>query len=130
MEVYKGLVKKLQDMLSGLERTFGCQITLEFTAYYPSLLNDKGIYDRLLPVKEKIFGKGHVVESQPYLIGEDFAYYSRSMPGQFYFLGAKTAENDAFFLHHPQVTFNEDCIPYGAGLLAGGALQLLRDLAS
>ena len=102
---------------------------LEFTAYYPSLLNDRGIYDMLLPVKEKIFGKDHIVENQPYLIGEDFAYYSRSMPGQFYFLGAKTAGNDTFFLHHPQVTFNEGCIPYGAGLLASGALQLLRVLA-
>lgn len=129
MEVYKGLVKKLQGILSNLEREFGCQITLEFTAYYPSLLNDKGLFDMLLPVKEKIFGKDHVIESQPYLIGEDFAYYSRSIPGQFYFLGAKTAENDSFFLHHPQVTFNEDCIPYGAELLASGALQLEKSMA-
>ena len=129
MDVYKGLVKKLQDVLSSLEHEFGCRITLEFTAYYPSLLNDRGIYDMLLPVKEKIFGKDHIVENQPYLIGEDFAYYSRSMPGQFYFLGAKTAGNDTFFLHHPQVTFNEGCIPYGAGLLESGALRLLRVLA-
>jgi amidohydrolase len=129
MDVYKELVKKLQDVLSSLEHEFGCRITLEFTAYYPSLLNDRGIYDMLLPVKQKIFGKDDIVEIQPYLIGEDFAYYSRSMPGQFYFLGAKTAENDTFFLHHPRVTFNEGCIPYGAGLLASGALQLLRALA-
>ena len=83
----------------------------------------------LLPVKEKIFGKGHIVENQPNLIGEDFALLFKEHAGQFYFLGAKTAGNDTFFLHHPQVTFNEGCIPYGAGLLAGGALQLLRVLS-
>jgi amidohydrolase len=126
MDVYNELVKKLRNVLDNLEREFDCRITLEFTAYYPSLLNDKEIFDLLLPVKEKIFGKDHVIESLPYLIGEDFSYFSRSMPGQFYFLGAKTAENDSYFLHHPRVTFNEDCIPYGAALLTEGALQLLR----
>ena len=43
-----------------------------------------------------------------------------------YFLGAKTADNDTYWLHHPQVTFNEDCIRYGAPLLAEGAMRLLR----
>jgi amidohydrolase len=126
MEVYNGLVGKLRGVLVNLEKEFCCRITLEFSAYYPSLMNDQGIFDKLRPVKEKIFGNDCVVESPPYLIGEDFAYYSRIMPGQFYFLGAKTAENRSFFLHHPQVTFNEDCIPYGAEFLAQGAMHLLR----
>ena len=64
--------------------------------------------------------------SLAYLVGEDFSFYSRKMPGQFYFLGAKTTGNDAYFLHHPRVTFNEECIKYGAPLLAQGALRLLQ----
>jgi amidohydrolase/IAA-amino acid hydrolase len=70
-----------------------------------------------------------VREGHAYLVGEDFSFYSRIMPAQFYFLGAKTEQNDTFFLHHPQVTFNEDCIKYGAPLLADGAVRLLQTLS-
>jgi metal-dependent amidase/aminoacylase/carboxypeptidase family protein len=76
-------------------------------------------------VQKQLFGDDNVVESLAYLVGEDFSFYSRKMPAQFYFLGAKTEDNSSFFLHHPQVTFNEDCIKFGAPLLAQGALQLL-----
>ena len=126
LEVYNEIVEKLRKLLQRLEADFGCRIELEFTAYYPSLWNDGQIHARLASVQEKIFGNANIVESRPYLIGEDFAYYSRRMPAQFYFLGAKEEGNESFFLHHPKVTFNEDCIRYGSALLAEGALQLLR----
>ncbi|HVU55420.1 MAG TPA: M20 family metallopeptidase [Puia sp.] len=129
LDVYNELVEKLQELLRKLETRFGCRIELEFTAYYPSLWNDEQIHTALAPVREKIFGHAHVIESRPYLIGEDFAFYSRMMPAQFYLLGAKTEENDSFFLHHPQVTFHEDCIRYGSTFLADSALQLLKAFA-
>lgn len=125
LETYNELVEKLQELSRRLETDHGCRIELEFTAYYPSLWNDEHIHAALAPVQEKIFGSVNITESRPYLIGEDFSFYSRMMPAQFYFLGAKTAENDAYFLHHPKVTFSEDCIPYGVELLVSGALQLL-----
>jgi len=125
LETYNELVERLRQLLRRLEVTYGCSLELEFTAYYPSLWNDEHVHTTLASVQEKIFGRDNVIESRPYLIGEDFSFYSRMMPAQFYFLGAKTAENDSYFLHHPEVTFNEDCIPYGAALLAEGALRLV-----
>ena len=125
MDVYNELVQRLQTLLQRLEARFNCQIALHFSAYYPSLWNDEQIHAVLAPVQEKIFGKDNMIESRPYLIGEDFAFYSRAMPAQFYFLGAQTEGNESYFLHHPKVTFNEDCIGYGAALLAEGALRLL-----
>jgi metal-dependent amidase/aminoacylase/carboxypeptidase family protein len=121
-------VARLGLLLKQLETEFKCQIELDFSAYYPSLLNDPDIHETLSPVQEKIFGLSNVVEGQAYLVGEDFSFYSRAMPAQFYFLGAKTPHNDIYWLHHPQVTFNEDCIKYGAPLLAEGALRLLRTM--
>jgi metal-dependent amidase/aminoacylase/carboxypeptidase family protein len=119
-------VARLGLLLKQLETEFKSQIELDFSAYYPSLLNDPDLHETLSAVQEKIFGLANVVEGQAYLVGEDFSFYSRAMPAQFYFLGAKTAENDTYWLHHPQVTFNEDCIKYGAPLLAEGALRLLQ----
>lgn len=127
-DFYHELVGNMRALFSSLESQFGCRISLDFSAYYPSLLNDAGVHEILSPVQERIFGRENVRESHAYLVGEDFSFYSRVIPAQFYFLGAKTAQNDTFFLHHPQVTFNEECIKYGAPLLADGALQLLQQL--
>jgi amidohydrolase len=123
--VYDEVAAKMLYLVTALEKQYGCKIDLDFSAYYPSLLNDPAVHAKLQPVQKQLFGDDNVVESLAYLVGEDFSFYSRKMPAQFYFLGAKTDNNNSFFLHHPQVTFNEDCIKYGAPLLARGALQLM-----
>ncbi len=125
--VYEEVAAKMLALTKTLEKQFGAKIDLDFSAYYPSLLNDPVIHEKLKPVQHQLFGDDHIIESLAYLVGEDFSFYSRKMPAQFYFLGAKADQNESFFLHHPQVTFNEDCIKYGAPLLAQGALQLLAD---
>jgi amidohydrolase len=125
IDTYQKLVARLRSLLKGMEMAYGCQIELDFSAYYPSLLNDLAVQDMLAPVQEKIFGKKNVIEGTGQLLGEDFAFFSRLMPSQFYFLGAKTEQNNSFFLHHPKVTFNEDCIKFGSTFLAEGALALL-----
>jgi amidohydrolase len=127
IDTYQKLVARLRALLKGMEIAYSCQIELDFSAYYPSLLNDPLVQDMLAPVQEKIFGKTNVIEGTGQLLGEDFAFFSRLMPSQFYFLGARTEQNNSFFLHHPQVTFNEDCIKFGAPFLAEGALALLEN---
>ncbi|HEX9514007.1 MAG TPA: M20 family metallopeptidase [Puia sp.] len=126
IDTYQKLVARLQALLKGLEISYGCRIELDFSAYYPSLLNDPIVQDKLAPVQERIFGKTNVVEGSGQLLGEDFAFFSRLMPSQFYFLGAKTEQNNSFFLHHPKVTFNEECIKFGSAFLAEGALALIQ----
>jgi amidohydrolase/IAA-amino acid hydrolase len=125
--VYDEVAAKMLALTNTLEKQYGAKLDLDFSAYYPSLLNDPAIHEKLHPVQHQLFGDANVIESLAYLVGEDFSFYSRKMPAQFYFLGAKTDQNESFFLHHPQVTFNEDCIKYGAPLLAKSALQLLSD---
>jgi amidohydrolase len=128
-DFYYELVDKMRALFADLEARFSCRISLDFSAYYPSLVNDPGIHEILLPVQHRLFGADGVLPGHAYLVGEDFSFYSRIMPAQFYFLGAQAEGNDTFFLHHPEVTFNEECIKYGAPLLADGAVQMLQALS-
>lgn len=127
-DVYNEVIRRLNQLLKSLEERYKCRIELEFSAYYPSLLNDEGVHASLVPVHEKIFGKDNIVPGPVYLIGEDFSFYSRMMPAQFYYLGAKAEENEEIFLHHPKVTFDENAMQYGATFLAEGALQLMSQV--
>jgi len=124
LDTYNLIVDKLKALMRGMEISYGCKINIEFTAYYPSLLNDADIHDLLIPAQEKVFGKS-VLRQGGQLIAEDFAFYSRQVPSVFYFLGAKSGEEEAYFLHHPKVKFDERCIGLGAEFLAAAAIQLL-----
>jgi amidohydrolase len=124
MADYNDIISRLKALHQQLESEYGCTIDLDFSAYYPSLLNDEALHQKLAPVHKTVFND-KLEPGLAYLVGEDFSFYSRAIPGQFYFLGAKTAENDRYFLHHPKVTFDEECIRYGASFLAGSALHLL-----
>lgn len=126
IDTYQKLVARFRALLKGLEISFECRIDLDLSSYYPSLLNDAAVHGKLAPVQDRIFGKGNIYEGTGQLLGEDFAFYSRVMPSQFYFLGAKTEQNNSFFLHHPKVTFNEECIRFGSTFLAEGAIDLIK----
>lgn len=123
LETYDLIINKLKNLIKGMEISYECRIEIEFTAYYPSLLNDDSINKELLKVQEELFGENVLLQGGQ-LIAEDFAFYSRQVPSVFYFLGAKAGE--AFFLHHPKVMFDENCIPLGSTFLAEAALALLK----
>ncbi|HLZ87978.1 MAG TPA: M20 family metallopeptidase, partial [Puia sp.] len=78
---YNDIVSRLRTLLHQLETEFHCTIDLEFSAYYPSLLNDPALHEQLSPVYANIFGASNVTPGQDYLVGEDFSFYSRAMPG-------------------------------------------------
>ena len=121
---YEGIVARLRKLLENLEIEFGCRIELEFTAYYPSLVNDPRLHERLAPGIKQVFGD-QLVAGLTDLVAEDFAFYSRQITGQFYFLGAQLEASERYFLHHPKVRFNEECIRYGVDFLVTSALRLL-----
>lgn len=125
LETYDVILNKLKTLIKGMEISYSCQIEMKFTAYYPSVLNDDQINTQLLHVQKNIFGD-NVIQQSGQLIAEDFAFYSRQVPSVFYFLGAKVGDGDAYFLHHPKVIFDEDCIPLGACFLADAAIEILQ----
>ena len=124
---YEAVVSRLKELLRGIGLTFGATIDFRITLEYPSLLNDDKVHEMLRDPLNAVFGEKNVLEAEPMLAGEDFAFYSRKAPSMFYFIGARDTAEEAFFVHHPSVIVNEDCIPLGAAFLASGALRLLEE---
>lgn len=125
LQTYELIIHKLKTLIKGMEISYECKIEVGFTAYYPSLLNNDRVNQLLQPVQEEIFGEG-IIQQSGQLIAEDFAFYSRQVPSVFYFLGARLGEEDAYFLHHPKVRFDEQCIPLGSTFLSKAAMHLLK----
>lgn len=126
LSTFNDVLKRMEKIVEGTAISSGAKITIEYNLNYPSLLNDKNIHTSLSGTLDSVFGKENIIPVDAILGSEDFAFYSRKMPSMFYFIGARDNAEKAYFLHEPQVIFNEDCIPYGSKLLCNGALELLK----
>jgi amidohydrolase len=129
LDTYNQLKQRIRSIADGVAATFGATIEIEYLLDYPSLLNDKDVHVKLPPALESVFGKENVSEAAALMGGEDFAFFSRKVPAMFYFLGARDTKEDCFFVHHPKVIINEECIKFGSSFLAKGAVSLLGSLA-
>lgn len=126
LDVYREVIRRLNKIIEGLMTSFDARIKMELYLDLPSVINDKQVHGCLQGSLHSVFGENNVMETPAILGGEDFAFYSRKVPSMFYFLGAQDTVGPAYFLHHPKVVFNEDCIPYGASFLANAAVELLQ----
>lgn len=128
LDTYQEIIRRLNKIIDGLMIASDAKITFDLYYDLPSVINDKQVHAHLQESLLQTFGEPNVMETEAILAGEDFAYYSRKVPSMFYFLGAQHPGNNEYFLHHPKVLFNEDCIPYGSSFLANGAIDLLSRL--
>ncbi|SFE33042.1 amidohydrolase/IAA-amino acid hydrolase [Chitinophaga sp. CF118] len=126
LDTYQIIIQRLQKIIDGLMTAFDAKIIFDLYYDLPGVINDKQVHSYLQNSLQQTFGENNVIETEAILAGEDFAYYSRKVPSMFYFLGAQHPANDGYFLHHPKVLFNEDCIPYGASFLANAAVDMIR----
>lgn len=126
LQTYRDTIERFEKIAEGIANTFGASIEVVHVLDYPSLLNDKEVHNKVKPALENTFGAQNVLETDPLLAGEDFAFFSRKVPSMFYFLGAKDDADSCYFLHHPKMIVNEACIPYGAEFLCEAAITLLN----
>ncbi len=56
---------------------------------------------------------------------DDFAQITSRIPSAYFFLSAGFPQETAYNSHHPSVRFNEAVLPFGAALLAEGAMAWL-----
>jgi amidohydrolase len=126
LNVYEEVISRLGKLGEGLGLINQAEIIFDLYFSIPSVLNNSNVHNKLQGSLNGIFRQQNVLERQPLLAGEDFCYYSRKVPSMFYLLGAQEPTSPGYYLHHPKVIFNEQCIPLGASFLAKGAVELLE----
>jgi amidohydrolase len=126
LDTFNEVIARMEKIIKGVAQSFDAEISIDYNLNYPSLLNDAGIHKQLQPMLTDVFGAQNIIPVDAILGSEDFAFYTRKVPSMFYFLGAQDTAEKTYFLHDSRVIFNEASIPYGAKLLAEGAIQLLQ----
>ena len=93
----------------------GGSATVELNKGYPVLVNDHELTDYLVStLAEKVIPAENLVEKEPTMGGEDFAFYAREIPACFFYMGTLPHDADKpLGLHQSDFDFNDDVIPLG-----------------
>lgn len=112
---------EVKRVVEGTALANNCKITIEYKRGYPAVVNHEAETEFLKKSAETVIGAENVVLSKPQMGGEDFAYYLESVPGTFFFTGAKPA--DPYPHHHPKFDIDETSLLIAAKTLGAAALD-------
>ncbi|KGR80213.1 amidohydrolase [Ureibacillus manganicus] len=95
---------------------------------YPPVVNHPNETKFLSNISSQIHEVKQVIECDPFMIGEDFAYYLEKVPGTFFITGAKDPSwETAYPHHHAQFNFDERAMLIAAKTLGLAALEYLNN---
>jgi len=126
-EVLDTVERRMGEILDGITRAGGGSFELEYNRTVPPTINDPELTAKSLPSLRAVVGEDHVVDIDPTMGGEDFAYFADAVPGFYFRLGSRHPEKGSGGHHTP--TFAADDGSVSVGMRAMSRL-LLDYLAS
>ena len=118
--------ERMKEMAEGIADSMGGSCDFTIVGGYPFLNNEENLTGRITSIAKDYLGDGNVVELEPFMYGEDFAYYSQVINGCFYFLGTGNKEKGIVStLHTSTFDIDEDAFALSTGLMAYIAIREL-----
>ncbi|MDO5532612.1 amidohydrolase [Sutterella sp.] len=125
-KIRNGYHEVLGRIASNTAAAFRGTAEVEYNYLVPITINDSKMIDVAAGAGRKIFGDDGVVDCEPTMGGEDFAYYQEKIPGAMVLLGINNPECKATYpQHHGRYTVDESVLIKGAALHVQTALDFL-----
>ncbi|XJZ27019.1 M20 family metallopeptidase [Bacillota bacterium Lsc_1132] len=117
-EVRSHIEEEINTIAKNVCAAFHASCEYSYTRGYPAVYNHEKETDEFIEAIKEGMDENMLVEVEPVMGGEDFAYYLKEKPGMFFFTGAGNEKIGANFPHHhPRFDFDERAM-----LTAGKAL--------
>lgn len=108
--------ERMERMTHEMAAAFGVTAEISYAGIFAPLVNDPEKTQLAASIAEALTSPASVNAKAPPVTGsEDFSFMLEQVPGAFIRIG----NGDSAGLHNPAYDFNDDAIPYGAGLLVG-----------
>ena len=112
---------RMRQLVEQLPPAFGAAGTMRFHRNYPPTVNDAAQTEFVRGVLREMVGPQNVLEFEPTMGSEDFAYMLQAKPGCYIVVGNGEGDHRSAGhglgpcqLHNPSYDFNDDLIPIGA----------------
>ena len=126
-EVRAFMKTRLEKVVKSVANGMRGRARIQYDGGCPCLINDENLCDFLLKTARQSLGEAFTVDASLLPKGgvggsEDFAYIAQEVPSVMVGICAgDSRQGEQHPLHSPKVRFGEECMPYGAALLAAAA---------
>jgi amidohydrolase len=110
--------RRMRQILDGLTAAAGATYDLEYVGNAPATVNDPALSQRVRPWLEAAVGADRVLDGERLLVGEDFAYFAREVPGFYLRLGVEAEGHPSGGLHTPTFRADDGAVPVGMNAMA------------
>ncbi|MEX0330491.1 MAG: M20 family metallopeptidase [Puniceicoccaceae bacterium] len=126
-----GILEDLRDRIiqvaNRVAEAHGAKVKIRCDVGYPVLINHPEAEKVFMAIVEETGEQERLLEVNPILGGEDFAFFGEQVPSFFYFLPACPEDVETVpACHHPAFDFNDDLIPLGIRLHVEMARRFAR----
>jgi amidohydrolase len=122
-EAHLLIEKTASDISSGM----GGSVEVEVRHGYPVLYNHEQVTQESKRLATELLGEENVEDMDIRMTAEDFAWFTRIIPGMIYRLGVGNPASEQLFpLHSPLFRANESSLRTGVSLMAYLAIELLK----
>lgn len=127
-EIQNLIIEQMETLLRTLCLAKKADYEFRYEKGYPPVVNHSKETELAAACAKKVVGIENVFETDPLMVGEDFSYYLRKVPGTFFLTGAGNHEKLASFPHHhAKFDIDERAMLYAAKVLAAAAIQYLQN---
>jgi len=121
------LKEKFERIVRGICMACGAEYTIEYSSDdSPAVINDAILAGRIKEVARTAVDPADVV-NYSYIAGEDFAEFTKRVPGVFYFIGSGNREKDTCYPHHhPKFNIDEDVMKTGVEMHVKSVFEYLK----
>jgi amidohydrolase len=108
------IIRRLHDIVSGLEKTFGVQCQFQIHNGVPILINNSVVAESLYDASVQVLGSENVSYLPPIMGSEDFVYFTLERPSAIMRLGCSNEKRGIVHsLHSPHFDIDETVLEIG-----------------
>ena len=119
--------KLIESLASTTASAMGGSVEVEIRHGYPFLHNNEQITSESKKLAIQLLGEERVEDMDIRMTAEDFAWFTRSIPGMMYRFGVgNPGSEQPYSLHSPKFKANESALRTGISLMSYLAIELLK----
>lgn len=122
------LEKEVEEVLKASCYLTKAEYEYRYSRGYPAVINHEVETKFLVDIVPQVKGVEELQICEPFMGGEDFAYYLQHVPGAFFFTGAQNPEwEETFPHHHPKFNIDERSLLIAANMLGAATLNYFKE---
>jgi amidohydrolase len=126
-EVRALAIRRIEEMVRGLDLAFGVTAVFENTEGYPSQVNHNNLVDFIKSCTADVLGAAGIKIGSPRMGAEDFSYFCQKWPGAMFGIGCHDpAKGFQFPLHSPHFDMDERALDVGVRLFEHALVRYLE----